>query len=104
MDAPTLRLPRVPAEPVPDPADEVFWPVDTPLVRPFLIAYERELAERERELAARRRATRRERRVQRRRRWAASLAAYGIDVGPRRIHGVDLARAGAPVGGGWAWR
>ncbi|MDT3400818.1 hypothetical protein RKE29_30185 [Streptomyces sp. B1866] len=78
--------------------------MDTPLVRPFVLAYERELAEREQALAARRRANRRERRVQRRRRWAVSLAAYGIDVGPRRIHGVDLARAGASVGGGWAWR
>ncbi|MDT3397180.1 hypothetical protein RKE29_11070 [Streptomyces sp. B1866] len=103
-DPPTLRLPRVPAEPVSDPADEVFWPVDVPLVRPFVLAYERKLAERERELTARRRASRAERRVRRRRRWAASLAAYGIDVGPRRIHGVEVARAGAVPGGGWAWR
>ncbi|MDT3397468.1 hypothetical protein RKE29_12545 [Streptomyces sp. B1866] len=97
---PMMALPK--AEAVP--ADEVFWSVDTPLVRPFLIAHERKVAERERELAARRRATRAERRVQRRRRWAASLAAYGIDVGPRRIHGVQVARAGAVPGGDWAWR
>ncbi|WP_177235601.1 hypothetical protein [Streptomyces sp. MUSC 14] len=33
---------------------------------------------------------RRERRLQRRRRHALWLAAYGIDVGPRRIHGVEV--------------
>ncbi|MDT3395098.1 hypothetical protein RKE29_00230 [Streptomyces sp. B1866] len=57
-------------------------------------------------LAGRLRADR-ERRLQRRRRWAVWLAAYGIDVGPRRIHGVRVARvrvtASWPVvGGGWA--
>ncbi|GAB2994246.1 hypothetical protein GCM10023080_070820 [Streptomyces pseudoechinosporeus] len=32
----------------------------------------------------------RERRLQRRRRRALWLAVQGIDVGPRRIHGVEL--------------
>ncbi|MDT3396451.1 hypothetical protein RKE29_07315 [Streptomyces sp. B1866] len=45
------------------------------------------------------RAARGERRARRRRRRAAWLAAYGIDVGPRRIHGVRVARAGVS-----AWR
>ncbi|MDT3396642.1 hypothetical protein RKE29_08300 [Streptomyces sp. B1866] len=40
------------------------------------------------------RAARAERWLRRRRRWAAWLAAYGVDVGPRRIHGVRVARAG----------
>jgi hypothetical protein len=35
---------------------------------------------------------RRKRRLQRQRRRALWLATYGIDVGPRRIHGVEVAR------------
>ncbi|MDT3396813.1 hypothetical protein RKE29_09185 [Streptomyces sp. B1866] len=45
------------------------------------------------------RAARAERLAPRRRRRAAALAAYGIDIGPRRIHGVRVARAGVT-----AWR
>ncbi|MFH8775688.1 hypothetical protein [Streptomyces sp. NPDC017958] len=33
---------------------------------------------------------RRKRRLQRRRRQTLLLATYGIDVGPRRIHGVEV--------------
>ncbi|MGW0731140.1 hypothetical protein [Streptomyces sp. NPDC002851] len=46
---------------------------DTRLVRPYLVAHEREEARRQR---ARRRAL-----------W---LSAYGIDAGPRHIHGVEV--------------
>jgi hypothetical protein len=52
------------------------WPFeqDTHLVRPYLLSpYERH-----------------ERKLQRGRRRALWLAAYGIDVGPRRIHGVEV--------------
>ncbi|PAZ14270.1 hypothetical protein CLM62_20055 [Streptomyces sp. SA15] len=35
---------------------------------------------------------RRKRRLQRQRRRALWLATYGIDVGPRRIHGVEVSR------------
>ncbi|MDT3397519.1 hypothetical protein RKE29_12800 [Streptomyces sp. B1866] len=46
-----VTRPDPPQPEEPDPADAVFWPVDTPLVRPFVIAHERKLAERERERA-----------------------------------------------------
>jgi hypothetical protein len=45
---------------------------DTPLVRPYLLTPDE----------------RRERKPQRQRHRALWLAAHGIDVGPRRIHGV----------------
>ena len=44
---------------------------DTPLVRPYLVAHEE--------------------RLRRQRRRALWLAVHGIDVGPRRIHGVEVA-------------
>ncbi|MDT3400305.1 hypothetical protein RKE29_27460 [Streptomyces sp. B1866] len=87
-DTPTLSLPRL----APDPADDVFWPVDEPLVRAFVIAHERELAAREQAARAERAASRAERRAQRQRRRDAWLASYGIDTGPRRIHGVVVSR------------
>ncbi|MGV4929457.1 hypothetical protein K2224_10705 [Streptomyces sp. BHT-5-2] len=48
---------------------------DTPLVRPYVLTAEE----------------RRERRLQRERRRTLWLAVHGIDVGPRRIHGVEVA-------------
>ncbi|WP_210592526.1 hypothetical protein [Streptomyces sp. GESEQ-35] len=47
---------------------------DTPLVRPYLLTPDE----------------RHERKLQRQRRRALWLATYGIDVGPRRIHGVEV--------------
>ncbi|MDT3397344.1 hypothetical protein RKE29_11905 [Streptomyces sp. B1866] len=92
MTRPTLDL----SDLLRDPADDVFWSVNGPLVRAFVIAHERELAARERaEHAARvqrARASRVERRAQRRRRRDAWLASYGIDTGPRCIHGMVVPR------------
>lgn len=65
-DAPTARLPRVSAP--------VLRGEDIGLVRPYLVAHER----------------RQEERRQRARRRALVLAAYGIDAGPRWIHGVEV--------------
>ncbi|MFJ8505936.1 hypothetical protein [Streptomyces avermitilis] len=48
--------------------------LDTPLVRPYLLTSEE----------------RRERRLRRQRRHALWLAVHGVDVGPRRIHGVEV--------------
>lgn len=45
-------------------------------VRPYLVAFERQ----------------QEAQRQRERRWALLLAVHGIDVGPRVIHGVQVAR------------
>lgn len=64
VDAPTVRLPRVP----------VLRGEDTALVRPYLVAYE--LRERARQQRARRRAL-----------W---LATHGVDIGPRLIHGMEV--------------
>ncbi|MGW0334538.1 hypothetical protein ACWD0J_22170 [Streptomyces sp. NPDC003011] len=47
---------------------------DTPLVRPYLLTPEE----------------RHERRLQRQRRRALWLAVHGVDVGPRRIHGMEV--------------
>ncbi|QNE77198.1 hypothetical protein F0344_23625 [Streptomyces finlayi] len=57
---------------------------DSPLVRPYLVAHERQLAEE----AARMAAEERRRRARRRTLW---LAVHGVDVGPRFIHGVEVA-------------
>ncbi|MEU2129266.1 hypothetical protein [Streptomyces sp. NPDC018352] len=57
---------------------------DSPLVRPYLIAHERHLAEK----AARAAAEERRQRARRRTLW---LAVHGVDVGPRRIHGIEVA-------------
>lgn len=64
VDAPTIRLPRVP----------VLRGEDIELVRPYLVAHER----------------RQEEQKQRARRRAPVLATYGVDIGPRRIHGVEV--------------
>jgi hypothetical protein len=63
VDPPTLLLPRGEDE----------------LVRPFMWADEE-------------RRERRKRRMRLKRRRALWLASYGIDVGPSRIHGVEVAR------------
>lgn len=49
---------------------------DSPLVRPYLLSPDE---------------WRHERRQQRQRRRALWLATHGIDIGPRRIHGVEVA-------------
>lgn len=53
-----------------------LWPLeqDTVLVRPYLLTCDEH----------------RERKLQRQRRRALWLAVHGIDVGPRRIHGVEV--------------
>ncbi|MEU2670870.1 hypothetical protein ABZ622_18725 [Streptomyces sp. NPDC007164] len=57
---------------------------DSPLVRPYLVAHERQLAEEAARVAAE------ERRLRARRRtlW---LAVHGVGVGPRFLHGVEVA-------------
>ncbi|MFG2213540.1 hypothetical protein ACGFN1_01450 [Streptomyces sp. NPDC048685] len=57
---------------------------DSPLVRPYLIAHERQLAEEVARVAA-------EERRQRARRRTLRLAVHGVDVGPRHSHGVEVA-------------
>ncbi|WP_406004115.1 hypothetical protein [Streptomyces sp. NBC_00987] len=57
---------------------------DTPLVRPYLIAHERQLAEEAARLAA-------EERRQRARRRTLWLAVHGVDIGPGFIHGAEAA-------------
>ena len=64
VDVPTARLPQVP----------VMQGEDIGLVRPYPAAHER----------------RQEERRQRARRRALVLATYGVDIGPRRIHGVEV--------------
>ncbi|MFF7328654.1 hypothetical protein ACIQU5_05645 [Streptomyces sp. NPDC090306] len=53
---------------------------DHALVRPYVLAYEREERARLRERA----------RLQRARRRTLWLAVHGVDVGPRVIHGVEV--------------
>lgn len=57
---------------------------DSPLVRPYLIAHERQLAEQAARAAA-------EERCQRARSRTLWLAAHGVDAGPRPTHGVEVA-------------
>lgn len=57
---------------------------DSPLVRPYLVAYERELVEEAARVAA-------EERRQCARPRTLWLAAYGAGAGPRRIHGAEVA-------------
>lgn len=66
--------PPAPSTPVHRYVDE--WPFewDIHLVRPYLLTAEE----------------RRARRSQRQRRRALWLAVHGVDVGPRRIHGVEV--------------
>jgi hypothetical protein len=76
---PDLRDVRASGRPPrrPLPYDTVLRGEDSPLVRPYLVAHERgEEAKRQR---ARRRAL-----------W---LAVHGVDVGPRHIHGIEVAAA-----------
>lgn len=69
LDAATLRLPRsVPAGPSPRCVESAA------LVRPYVLAHE------QREKARRQRARRR----------ALWLAVHGVDIGPHRIHGVQV--------------
>ncbi|WP_369392027.1 hypothetical protein AB5J72_33890 [Streptomyces sp. CG1] len=63
-DTPPTGLPRVP----------VLRGEDIGLVRPYLVAHER----------------RQEERRQRARRRVLLLATCGIDIGPRRVHGVEV--------------
>lgn len=71
-EKPAVPLPRAPrADTVPFLRGE-----DTALVRPYLIAHEQRQEEA---------------RHQRRRRRALWLAVHGVDVGPRLIHGVEVA-------------
>ncbi|MGY0059895.1 hypothetical protein ACWY4P_25690 [Streptomyces sp. LZ34] len=54
------------------------------VVRPYVVAYEQPWEQRQREQRA-------ERRLRRQRRRTLRLAAHGIDIGPRVIHGVRVA-------------
>lgn len=56
---------------------------DSPLVRPYLIAHERQVAAEAARVAA-------EERRQRSRRRTLWLAVHGVGVGPRFIHGVEV--------------
>ncbi|MEU1495381.1 hypothetical protein ABZ456_34680 [Streptomyces sp. NPDC005776] len=57
---------------------------DSPLVRPYLVAHERQLAVEAERVAA-------EERRQRARRRTLWPAVHGVDAGPRHIHGVEVA-------------
>lgn len=74
--APTPHLvtpsPDTPA--IPLPSTPVLRGEDIGLVRPYLVAHER----------------REEERQQQARRRTLVLASYGIDTGPRRIHGMEV--------------
>ncbi|MFK0295141.1 hypothetical protein ACIQU6_32365 [Streptomyces sp. NPDC090442] len=67
-DTPTLTIPHVPANERPLRGEDVAF------VRPYVLAHQGH----------------QERRLQRSRRRALWLAAYGIDTGPRWIHGVEV--------------
>ncbi|MEW2632108.1 hypothetical protein AB0903_10710 [Streptomyces sp. NPDC048389] len=80
---PCAHCPLVPHPPEPEPAptptplpEPYLRGEDSPLVRPYLLAHERRQAE------ARR---------QRGRRRALWLAVHGVDIGPRVIHGREVA-------------
>ncbi|MFE7313203.1 hypothetical protein ACFU7T_08840 [Streptomyces sp. NPDC057555] len=66
-DTPTLTIPCVPARL----ELSVLQGEDVPLIRPYVL-------------------TPQERRLQRARRRALWLATYGVEAGPRRIHGVEV--------------
>ncbi|MFE0189827.1 hypothetical protein [Streptomyces sp. NPDC058989] len=68
-DAPTLALPRTPVR-----QQGLLRGEDVHLIRPYVLTSE----ERQR------------RRLQRGRRRALWLASYGVDAGPRWIHGVEV--------------
>ncbi|MER6050039.1 hypothetical protein ABT168_21765 [Streptomyces sp. NPDC001793] len=69
-DTPTLTIPRVPVE------QRLLRGEDVPLIRPYVLTPQE----------------RQERRLQRGRRRELWLTSYGIDAGPRWIHGVEVAR------------
>lgn len=83
-DSPTLALPRVAAAPPDAAGAEELWG-SGPLVRSYVLAAEREAPPSQ---DGRGRA---ERRQQLRLRRAVWLAVHGVDVGPRRIHGLKVA-------------
>ncbi|MFF4601913.1 hypothetical protein ACFY12_04020 [Streptomyces sp. NPDC001339] len=68
-DEPVLALPRVPVR-----RPGLLRGEDVHLIRPYVLTPEE----------------RRERRLQRGRRQVLWLATYGVDAGPRRIHGVEV--------------
>lgn len=74
---PVQRRPLEPSSPLPTGGPLDVWPFepDTSLVRPYLLTPQE----------------RHERRLRRQRRRALWLAVHGVDVGPRRIHGVEVA-------------
>ncbi|WP_399925547.1 hypothetical protein [Streptomyces kanamyceticus] len=78
-DVPTEPCPGRRREPVPlarpprNPHESILCGAANALVRPYLLAHERDEARRQR--------------VRRRALW---LAVHGIDVGPRRIHGIEV--------------
>ncbi|MFJ9619223.1 hypothetical protein [Streptomyces noursei] len=67
-DTPTLTIPRVPAE------QRVLRGEDVAFLRPYVLTPQE----------------RQERRSQRGRRRALWLSTYGVDAGPRWIHGVEV--------------
>ncbi|WP_257981242.1 hypothetical protein [Streptomyces sp. CB02959] len=67
-DAPTLTIPRVPAEP------RLLRGEDVAFIRPYIFTPEERQAWR----------------LQRGRRRALWLAVHGVDAGPRWIHGVEV--------------
>ena len=71
---PVVDRSPAPFPPTHRPVDVRPFERDTHLVRPYLLTPDE----------------RRERRSQRQRRHALWLAVHGIDVGPRRIHGVEV--------------
>ncbi|QHC22302.1 hypothetical protein [Streptomyces sp. GS7] len=70
-DTPTLTIPRVPAE------QRLLRGEDVAFLRPYILTPEE-------------RQERQERRLQRGRRRALWLATYGVEAGPRWIHGVEV--------------
>ncbi|MFF4604566.1 hypothetical protein ACFY12_17790 [Streptomyces sp. NPDC001339] len=68
-DAPTLALPRVPAR-----ESGLLRGEDSALIRPYVLTPEEQ----------------QEQRLRRGRRRALWLATYGVDSGPRWIHGVEV--------------
>ncbi|MEU2164248.1 hypothetical protein [Streptomyces sp. NPDC019208] len=69
--------PRLPLPPRPTHAPTPYYRgEDSPLVRPYLLAHERRQAEARRQRARRR---------------ALWLTVHGVDIGPRVIHGREVA-------------
>ncbi len=79
-----LTAPHSPPGHPPHPLDIWSFEPGTDLVRPYLLTPAEHREHRERR-------ERHERRLRRQRRRALWLATYGIDAGPRHIHGVEVA-------------